>query len=496
MKRLTSIVLILSITINIFGQKDKPAKETDILLPPIGIAWGFLYGYPPEPPVTFIPSLNDLGVHSTKVYLIWHQIEPEKGKYNWKTVDFLLNQIKPEDQVLVSIFSSSTWATKTTTAMLPASPAKSADDYYNFIYRLVKHCKGKIKYWQNDSEPNNPVYWSGSVDEFINELRVFHKAVKDADKGAKVVLGGYDGLFNPPGYFQYPGQEKSLEFFHKTISEASDCFDIFDIRLYADPYTIPYRVEYFKKILKEKGKNQPIICTEYNGPGLFEFQQNFQYVGIINKWQQMISSNEMASLSQLKNPLTEIYAKLGTLAPQTEMFMMGCKAALNEKFYRIQCRNIIMRNILAFSSGVKSTMYWDLWHNTSDTFDIMTLMYGKHKLMELEKQKLTSFYPQAKMFTVLSKYLDGFTDIERIELENSPKLFLFKVAFKDSKKLYIAWEQRDSFSGEDMPSTSYTIPWDTNKVTATTLFGKSVDSNFRDRKLSIDISQDPVFIIP
>ncbi|MDP4275819.1 MAG: hypothetical protein Q8907_16245, partial [Bacteroidota bacterium] len=241
MKRLTFIVLILSITINIFGQKDKPAKETDILLPPIGIAWGFLYGYPPEPPVTFIPSLNELGVHSTKVYLIWHQIEPEKGKYNWETVDFLLNQIKPEDQVLVSIFSSSTWATKTTTAMLPSSPAKSADDYYNFIYRLVKHCKGKIKYWQNDCEPNNPVYWSGSVDEFISELRVFHKAVKDADKGAKVVLGGYDGLFNPPGDFQYPGQEKSLEFFQKTISEASDCFDIFDIRLYADPYTIPYR---------------------------------------------------------------------------------------------------------------------------------------------------------------------------------------------------------------------------------------------------------------
>ncbi|MCS3798502.1 hypothetical protein GGD38_003872 [Chitinophagaceae bacterium OAS944] len=33
---------------------------------------------------------------------------------------------------------------------------------------------------------------------------------------ATVVLGGYDGLFNPPGYyFQFPDQEKSLQFFRQ-----------------------------------------------------------------------------------------------------------------------------------------------------------------------------------------------------------------------------------------------------------------------------------------
>ena len=496
MKGISIIFLLLSVTANIFGQTGKSTKETDTFLPPIGIAWGFLYGYPPEAPVAFIPSLNKLKVHSTKVYLFWQQIEPEKGKYNWETVDFLLSQIKPEDKVLVSVFSSSTWATRVSSAMLPPSPAKSQDDYYNFISRLVNHCNGKIKYWQNDSEPNNPVYWSGSVDEFISELRVFNKAVKDADPDAKVVLGGYDGLFNPPGYFQYPGQENSLAFFRKTISEASDCFDVFDIRLYADPYTIPYRVGYFKKILKEEGKDQPVICTEYNGPGFFEFQQNFIYAGIINKWQQTISSGDMASLAQLKNPIAGIYKKRGTLSPQTEMFMMGCDSALNEKYYRMQSREIIMRNILALSSGVKSTMYWDLWHNTSDTFDIMTLMYGKNKLMEMDNQKLISFYPQAKTFAILNQYLDGFTEIERTEPENTPRLFLFKVSFKNSKNIFIAWERRDSFTGEDDPPTFYSIPWISEKASATDLFGKAVSAEVKGGKLTVEISQNPVFIIP
>ncbi len=79
------------------------------------------------------------------------------------------------------------------------------DEYYRFVYSLVKHCKGKIKLWQNDSEPNNPIYWNGTDQEFINQLKVFYKAVKDADPKAQVVAGGYDGLFNPPGMPEIPG---------------------------------------------------------------------------------------------------------------------------------------------------------------------------------------------------------------------------------------------------------------------------------------------------
>lgn len=107
---------------------------------------------------------------------------------------------------MVSIFSTSRWATRESALILPPSPAKNADDYFRFIHSVVSHCKGRIRYWQNDSEPNNPIFWAGSRQEFVAQLQVFHRAVKAADPQAIVVCGGYDGLFNPPGLPPIPGQ--------------------------------------------------------------------------------------------------------------------------------------------------------------------------------------------------------------------------------------------------------------------------------------------------
>ena len=109
---------------------------------------------------------------------------------------------------------------------------------------VVAHCKGRVRYWQNDSEPNSPVYWAGTKEEFVSALRVFHKAVKDADPSAAVVAGGYDGLFNPPGMPPIPGQDTGLAFFDYVLKEAGDSWDLFDLRLYLDPYTIARRVDY------------------------------------------------------------------------------------------------------------------------------------------------------------------------------------------------------------------------------------------------------------
>lgn len=118
--------------------------------------------------------------------------------------------------------------------MLPPSPAKNPDDYYRFVRAVVARAKGRVRYWQNDSEPNSPIYWAGTK-EFVAQLKIFHKAVKDADPSAVVVVGGYDGLFNPPGTHAIPSQEKGLEFFDYVMKETADVFDVFDLRPYADP---------------------------------------------------------------------------------------------------------------------------------------------------------------------------------------------------------------------------------------------------------------------
>lgn len=45
---------------------------------PLGIAWGFLFGYSGTKAETFMPQVREMGGGFTKVYLFWNQIEPEK----------------------------------------------------------------------------------------------------------------------------------------------------------------------------------------------------------------------------------------------------------------------------------------------------------------------------------------------------------------------------------------------------------------------------------
>lgn len=461
---------------------------------PIGVAWGFSYGHQGSPIETFMPTLREHGITMTKLYLFWQQVEPSKGVYDWAAVDAFLNQLKGQDRALISVWSASTWATRVSTVTLPPSSAKSLDEYYQFVYNLVKRCKGKIKYWQNDCEPNNPVYWNGSKEEFLNQLRVFHKAVKDADPEASVVIGGYDGLFNPPGMWEYPNQAEHLAFFDYLIREGSSYFDVFDLRLYADPYTIPLRVAYFRDKLNELGGGQPMICTEYNGPGFYAFPPNMEYISIAIQWQQSVSNLDTLAYNSIKNPLVGLYDSISSLAPETQMFMMNCDAELDKKYYRLQSRDIVIRNVLALSAGIQETFYWDLWHDTNDQYNLMTLMYGKNKLMDYENGALSKKYLHFDVLSRLALKLGKIEDVRQIDVQDRPSIFLFRADRDGKKPLYIVWERRDNFYGEDKPPVHVSLPIKTNGATAVDLFGKEVQLNSLMSETEMEISANPVFI--
>src|SRR5262249_47332913 len=115
----------------------------------LGIAWAFLYGYARIPAATYMPELRKLGARFTKMSLIWNQVEPEKSCFDWSAVDAFINQLESPEEGLIALFSASQWATRTSSELLPPSPAKQPGDYYRFVYELVRHCRGKVRFWQN-----------------------------------------------------------------------------------------------------------------------------------------------------------------------------------------------------------------------------------------------------------------------------------------------------------------------------------------------------------
>ena len=472
---------------------------------PTGIAWFILYGHAGMPALTFMPVLRELGTDFTKVYLFWQQLEPEKGRFDWSAADAFVTQLHSRDEALISLFSSSQWAVQHPSIMLPPSPAKNLDDYYQFVHAVVNRYKGKVRYWQNDAEPNNPVFWAGTKEEFVAQLKVFYRAVKDADPDATVVVGGYDGLFIPPNLPSWPGQrtepfpqqQAGLDFFEYVLHEGRDAFDLFDLRLYGDPYTIVARVDYMRERMAANGYIKPVICTEYGGPNLFEFPENHVYHSLVSTWSQAATTPDAQGSPQTdqhgSNRISELYAKMASLPPQTQMFMQGCSPELEAKYHRLQSRGVVMRNLLAFSAGVQKTLYWDLVAAAGPRDDLMTLMYGKIGLVSLENGQI-KHQPTADVFRRMAHKLAGVREVTRVPLPDQPSLFLFNVKRDSRGSLYVVWDRREPFTGEDAPAIHAHWRSDLATATATDAFGTTVPVDLTKGEIGLPVSVTPIYI--
>src|SRR5262249_4450474 len=232
--------------------------------------------------------------------------------------------------------------------------------------------------------------------------------------------GGCDGLFGPPGEHPIPGQDRVLAFTEYVLNEASQYFDVLDIHLSSDPYTIPARVELTRSKMAALGYTKPIISTEYNGPGFFEFPANRRYYGLLQSWSQSLASSDAAAGSPggktTAGGIPGLYDQMASLAPETQMFLMGCSEPLERKLERLQAHDIVTRNVLAFSAGVEKTAFWDLWHDTSKRDDLTTLLYGKLKLVEYKDGSLTGRHHLAGVFQRMTAALDGLESVRRISV--------------------------------------------------------------------------------
>jgi hypothetical protein len=480
------------------GDMTPDANRITMPGPALGASWGITYGFFGVKAEPYMPQLRQLGGGWTKIYLSWSQVEPEKGRYDWNAVDAFVDQLTTPEVGLITVCSSSTWATRRPSPLLNASPAKDPDDYSRFIEALVRRCNGRVRYWQNDSEPNNPIFWAGTSEEFLAQLKVFYRAVKDADPRAVVVCGGYDGVFRLPGQPPIPGQERGLAFFDHVLKAGSQHFDVFDMRLYSDAYTIPDRVAFMRKKMADVGSPKPIVATEYNGPAFFEFKENRPYYSLMIEWSTAVaaSGGPPSHRDGKKHPVAALYDALDTLAPQTQMFMAGCPQALEEKFARLQCRDLVMRNVLALSAGVQKTLYWDLWHDTSRRDDLMHLLYAKHRLLDYEDGVLSKHRPPAEAFQRTARALDDVELVRRIEVPEQPTIYLFEVTRRARPPLWVVWQRRDVFSGEDEPAVPFGWQWIAPGAKATDTFGRNVATSVAGGRVNLDVSPTPVFVEP
>ena len=172
----------------------------------------------------------------------------------------------------------------------------------------------------------------------------------------------------------------------------------------------------------------------------------------------------------------------------------GEASADDVQFHRIACRDLVMRNLLALSSGVQKTMYWDLWHDTSNRDDLMHLMYARFRLLDYDGGVLKKRYPSADAFRRMTEALDGVESVRRVEVPGRPAIYLFEVSRRKWDPVFVVLERRDVFSGEDQPAVTFERAWDTPAAKAFDALGQDVHARVTDGRLSLPVSATPIFI--
>jgi hypothetical protein len=446
---------------------------------PLGVGWGPVYGIPPSKAAVFVPNIARLGAGFSRVTLYWSQLEPTQGAARWDDLEAYVGQLTSPDQGMLTLSTASPWATRSKTWVFPSSPAKDEKQYYAFVRRVVEHVRGRVRYFQADTEPSSPFFWAGTPEEFARQQRVFYRAVKDADPTAMVVLAGSDGLFDPTGTDPFPGQDADFAFLSKVVASMGGDFDIFDLHLYGNPYTIPARIEAVRALMRKTGPVRPIIASEYGGPGFFEFKANRRWSG------SLIGPGASAvSVRQLRqNPA----------APETaRLFLNPDDPALAQQMLRLQSNDLIVRNLLALSSGVVKTAFFAAWHDAMDPDAPNTVLFGAMRLLDYDQGRFKQGRPIAASFARLAAALEGETAVSRVENADQTDVFAFRVDRKGRRPLLIAW-RRPPQVGAPAVAAMVKIPWSAS-AKAVDALGERVGLTSDGHAISLMISDNPVLI--
>jgi hypothetical protein len=472
----------------------------------LGVVRGISYGLF-GPPGEFVPQARALGAGLVRAYLFWSQVEPEPGHYRWDTVDALLGQLSGDEELWITLCSSSPWGTRQPTDFLPPSPAVDQRAYAEFVRQVVGHCAGRVRYWQCDNEPSNTdLLWAGTAEEYVDQLQTMYRAVKEADPDAAVVLGGcgYDVFSSDPG-------SAPRQFFDHVAKAGRDAFDLFSVHLYGDLDRIPEYLATARQFMQAHGYLKPVVVGEHAGPQPFEFPEAMAVMQetFAAAFAEAAGSSPSQSTDELaaqagqdtpeRRVMTALYDRMDSLPPRLQMFMAGCPAELEARRQRINCRQVVMRTLLALAEGVRRTAYWNLapeYPGPVDHLQMMHLMIGKLPLLGYRDGELAVRHPAAETFALLAEKMAGARAVSRVMTDDRPGLHAFQVDRAGRGPLLVIWDHRDPFDGEDNPPTEVSWPWPAASATVTDVFGRGWTARLQVGQIRLPVSVTPLFVEP
>lgn len=170
-----------------------------------------------------LDRVTEAGIAWIRVDFNWFLMEPRRDVYDWSVTDAVVDAARARGlNVFATLAYTPGWANGGQgTNVPPADPA----DWYQFVFDTVSRYKGAVKHWGMWNEPNHPQFYSGSREQYIQDvLRLGAQAARDADP-TSFVLG--------PELAHLESADWKM-WLYTVLTEAGDVIDIVTHHAYDD----------------------------------------------------------------------------------------------------------------------------------------------------------------------------------------------------------------------------------------------------------------------
>jgi hypothetical protein len=124
----------------------------------------------------------------------WTSLEPQQGVWNWQPLDIWVAAAEQHGvpDILLTLGQTPPWASTNpddVNYVGAGAPAPPTDNQYwrDYITAVAQRYKGRIRYYEIWNEPNDPTYYTGSVDELAELTKEAYTIIKSVDPGNTIL---------------------------------------------------------------------------------------------------------------------------------------------------------------------------------------------------------------------------------------------------------------------------------------------------------------------